>query len=423
MSRRGLVGHWKYHGDVYGNTWKNYAPETEGTNNGAFNGSVYVDEDNGAVFDGDINNNIFLGSISGFDTNNFTMLTWIYTLDSINSHTVLCSDQIGGWQFRLSGQKINLVKTNIVEIFTANTALDINKWYLIAVTKNGNDFKAYVDGVLDYSTTSAQVGSDYPLYMGRHFNITSNTVNGYLNNVQIYNTALNQTQITDIYNAGRQAATLPASCPVDNLVAWYSSAKSGEVSVNTRWYDISGNGNNGSLNGDAFIDNQGASFDGSGDYVSISSATQITNNFSFVLWAKPDTATFMGVCGDRSGSNPSFTIYKESDGRPRVTSIPNGSDIACSTQILATGVYSFLAVTIEYTTLTTLKFYSKDGLVQTNTFGGQAYSFSSNFKIGDDGQVVGNDFDGNINDFGIYNRTLSAEEIKQIYYQEKGRYI
>jgi hypothetical protein len=77
----------------------------------------------------------------------------------------------------------------------------LNQWYHLAVTRSGNTFTIYVNGVAIGSGTSTRVipTPNAPLTMGEAEGL--GYMNGYLDEVSIYNQALSQGQIQAIYNA------------------------------------------------------------------------------------------------------------------------------------------------------------------------------------------------------------------------------
>jgi hypothetical protein len=54
---------------------------------------------------------------------------------------------------------------------------------------------------------------------------------------------------------------------LDGLVGWWAHANSGDVAATGTWPDASGEGNDGTLVADAFVDSNGVNLDGTGDYV------------------------------------------------------------------------------------------------------------------------------------------------------------
>ncbi|MGC8694497.1 MAG: LamG-like jellyroll fold domain-containing protein, partial [Candidatus Micrarchaeia archaeon] len=111
------------------------------------------------------------------------------------------------------------------------------KWYFVAWTYNPlkeNNISAYLNGTLVGSNTGTNVVLDGQIDLGYGGGIGS--IDGYVSNVQIYNTSLSANDIQALYQEGIGGA------PIDlqHLVAWYP--------LNGNANDYSGNGNNGKSN-------------------------------------------------------------------------------------------------------------------------------------------------------------------------------
>ncbi len=81
----------------------------------------------------------------------------------------------------------------------------INTWFHMAGTYDGNTMKLYVDGAL-VSTVSISgpidVRRDADLLIGTRLSIPSNTFQGLIDEVEIFDRALSQSEIQGIFNAG-----------------------------------------------------------------------------------------------------------------------------------------------------------------------------------------------------------------------------
>ena len=64
----------------------------------------------------------------------------------------------------------------------------------------------------------------------------------------------------------------------DGLVLWLDYLNTGSVAATGTWKDYSGNGNDGTLTGDTYVDEQGAHFDGTADHVDLGSLSQLSAN-------------------------------------------------------------------------------------------------------------------------------------------------
>jgi hypothetical protein len=191
----------------------------------------------------------------------------------------------------------------------------------------------------------------------------------------------------------------------------------------TTWFDLSGNGNNGTLtNGPTFSSNNGGciAFDATDDFASIASNISFnfgTGDFTLETWIypesfstylhmiqMPDQGTFALKANITDGAiyfyNPSFTTYGST---PNWTLILNKWNYVAMTRISSVA-YAYL------------NGESKGSKASFTT------SFSNNtVKI--HGGYLGSEFaQCKIATSNIYNKGLSASEIQQNYNAQKARF-
>jgi hypothetical protein len=207
----------------------------------------------------------------------------------------------------------------------------------------------------------------------------------------------------------------------------------------TTWFDRSGNGNNGTLvNGVGYNgSNYGSlSFDGVNDYVSTPNSASLiaVGNGSFTLTAfikvnssalgkniwRRDNYLNQGAEGRRLialgiGANtntPSFTVYDGSN------------NSAIGSQNLADGLWHH--VVGVYVSSTKTQFLYVDGVLRAQAVYNNTQSFNTDrqpWNMGTENNLSFTEpYNGNISQASIYNRALSAAEIKQNYDAFKGRY-
>ena len=208
----------------------------------------------------------------------------------------------------------------------------------------------------------------------------------------------------------------------DGLVAYYP--------FNGNANDESGNGHNGIVNGatltaDRFGNaNKAYSFDGTGtiDLTGTSSLNFLTGGFSLVAWAKFTAETAgngdKGIvvkhyCGVANGYflaeyENSFDFYVSPDPTLKTTEKYND------------GKWHFVVGVYDGTT----KYLYVDGVLKLSKSSIYSNVNSENIRIGGAvnsayGHCDASHFMGAIDDVRIYNRALSASEIKQLY-QGKG---
>jgi len=93
----------------------------------------------------------------------------------------------------------------------AQTPLSLNQWYHVVFTYNGSSCGIYINGILDHSVpTSVTIDSSmYNLYMGGFQGDVWETFNGTLDEVCIYNRALNSSEIKEHYEEYAQTSSTP----------------------------------------------------------------------------------------------------------------------------------------------------------------------------------------------------------------------
>ena len=206
----------------------------------------------------------------------------------------------------------------------------------------------------------------------------------------------------------------------------------GAVATSGTAYDLSGNGNNGTLVGNAFIDNNGLNLDGSGDELRIAHNDQF--NFGYSLWTiiiliqptAPGEGNNSSVYGKQAHATQTTPIhlYQARSSYDIVLSLANVNyhDLLSATLIGTVTADEWTMITISRQSATNVVGYinTTKGLDETIS----DLPIKSNtdpVRLGS-GNYSDCYFTGSINDVRIYNRALSAEEIKQIYHETKGRH-
>ena len=202
----------------------------------------------------------------------------------------------------------------------------------------------------------------------------------------------------------------------DGLVLWLGYKNTGSVAATGTWKDYSGNGNDGTLIADAYVDSGGLHLDGTGDYVSFSSNPLRfgQSDFTASMWVKRDGTGTEGLLHlqEDSSLNPgSWWLRFESDNTCRFL-IDKGlsADDTKTTDTFGSGVWYHLVARRD--SGSTLKIYI-NGIEK-------ASGVDTGFDLsGNDGDFIGKVssayFNGQIDDMMIFNRALSAGEIQGLY--------
>jgi hypothetical protein len=161
-------------------------------------------------FDG-INDYIVINNTVGnFGISNFTISVWFTTLDQNASHLInkRYNESCGNfWEFRKNGFGIEQ-NTNCAGSSYFNSAPTpvIGNWYNVLLLRNGNSIDYYINGVLNQSLLTSiihNINNTNDVRIGAVLNPISGLLqkhNGKIDDIAIWNRALSQQEITDLYN-------------------------------------------------------------------------------------------------------------------------------------------------------------------------------------------------------------------------------
>ena len=409
-------------GTLYGKTF----------NHGTPSGGVTI-EDGAMVFNG-VNGRV--GTNYKQDINEFAVCTWAKANTGVTSGTIFSntndySSLRWGSVVRFGGgQIIGSTQSNISNGAIITTGINIENWNHICLNRNYlNSTSLYVNGNLIGSQTISLILDDitFPVYnwfLGRGPVFNNKFLNGSLDEVLIFNESLSESEITSIYNAGKDSYS-----PVtDGLVAQYSGKDfAGTEATPTLIYDTNHLGasyqQNYSIDNPNFAYKGAMNFDGIGDFVNVTSTTDLSpTTFTLSAWVKINNQTLDngGIISKQPGAGTSgyrLSIIQNT----RVVRLACG-DVSAKTILTPTGLnsnqwYNIIGVNDG----TKGKIYINGVLVKEDTCGNSVANTNS-LEIGK--WTASNDyFNGSIADVRIYNRTLSEQEIEGIYDSTKDNYL
>ena len=339
---------------------------------------------------------------------------------------------------------------------------DSNTWTYITAVYDGSVMKLYVNGIFDNSATegitwtdgagpnppskTAVVGVGYNSGYQSYFN-------GLIDDVRIYNYARTPSQIQQDYNEGMAAHfgpigegiptkdcdNDPAACMDYGLVG-YLPFDEGSGSLA---YDASENSNDGTLGTTTAVGSDdprwatgikplsggvsGGSalqFDGKDDYVDAGNNSSLdvhANNFSIELWAKfDDSGTVRYLLQKGSYATSLYQIRRLATNNLRIV-VEDYSDAnydyydTATTFPASSNWYHIVAVWTRSTGIWKVYINGvEDGQVTVSAGGTPSVNGTVSLRIGTE-NTVANPFNGLIDEVRIYNRALSAEEIRYHY--------
>ena len=196
--------------------------------------------------------------------------------------------------------------------------------------------------------------------------------------------------------------------------------------IGTTTYDTSGNGNDGTLynapgrlSSANCITGNCMSFNGTNQYVATVATTTVSStDFSVVFWMKtPATGSNVNILQKGSSTFNTGGVGLEVRARTAKLEICVANGVGTCTRLSSTNsaipANTWMQVAIIYNKTTGVTSVFKDGVFNASTTlvtGGFADTFPLNIGKGTDSY-----FSGSLDDVRIYNRVLSADEIKSLY--------
>jgi hypothetical protein len=319
--------------------------------------------------------------------------------------------------FRMSGtQGGSLIR----ERTPPSTDYTDGTWHHVvaSVGRGSNQFDWYVDGTYleteDYSTQSGSVSCDYDLWLGANYNKGASIDRRYegdMDEVALYTKKLNATEVSALYNLGNGYSHTGTE---NGLVSvWHMNESSWNIQ------DTSGVGNNGTAYKGVTYDADGKfetalSFDGVDDYVEVADDTSLNQNKTITVsaWIYPRNINVWGwkrIIEKNSWIKDGWTFYHSLFYDPELHVSIDGDDVNTN-QVIAESQWQHVAFTYNSTHLNI--YYN----------GAEVYSAQKEYTLYTTNPLTigaanggGDYFNGTIDEVAIWNRSLSATEIKKLY--------
>jgi Concanavalin A-like lectin/glucanases superfamily/Secretion system C-terminal sorting domain len=426
----GLVGWWPFNG--------NANDESGNGNDGVVNGATLTEDRFGNVNNAynfqsansnyiSINNNPVqngTASISGWFNPTAPIGGPIIHIGSDNSTAANCNGYFFGFGTIANPTGNNLLldascqgNYNTEWIATPNT------WYHFTLIRTQNNLTAYINGNMVGSyTPTGIISPSNNIFFGSTFSSNSVFYNGIIDDIAIYNRALTEQEIQNLYTGTtpEPCAALPSNLQ-QGLVGYWPFCGNAN--------DESGNGNDGTVNGATLTEdrfgNAGSAYDFDGsNYIAIVNSSDfhfgIDSSFSTNLWFKRNLnnqnwmVMLSYACGDANfgggyqlGLDPDINL-ELGDSPDDVFQNNNGNDtlwhmlatvidrISDSAEIYLDGNFiGTKSISSDYS-------YTPTCLPEI-LFGGERNYWQQYF------------FNGSLDDIAIYNHALTPEEVQELY--------
>lgn len=281
-------------------------------------------------------------------------------------------------------------------------------WHHVVATYNGKKLKLYIDGVLlvKKSASGNLKSTNSSTFIGSEGNI--NHFDGTIDEVAIYDKALSQQEIADIY-----ANTPNPDNGDDALVSWWKfNENSGSTAA-----DSKGN-NNGTILGPQWTsdgaEGSALTFDGQNDFVLVSNADNlnVTNQITLMAWAntKENKTAKIVEKGDWDGNSLLQDHWNGWAAQIRTASNKSYS-INWGNGIPVYNEWYHLALTYNGSVM---KLFVNGQLANSKQVSGKLHVNGRDFVIGSNNGAQ-KFFNGSIDDVRFFNKALTQTEIQAIY--------
>ncbi len=417
----GLIGYWNFQEGAGSNVYDKSGYDNDGVwtgtaeywadgkigGGGNFDGgTTYVDCSDPAEFE--------------FGSNDFTISAWAYrntgweTWDGIVAGKWNTGSSPGTNEFNfIHGGSSDTYPRLAIEsgtetyVATSSETTYDDTWYHIVGMRTGDYLKIFVNGVekgdVYIGNVSVNNISGRTLQFGK-IDGGSYGLNGYMDEVRIYNRALSDDEIQRLYKLSQPKILAPTNT---GLVGYWSF----EEGMGTNVGDHSGNGNNGTWNGAGSHwttgrFGNGGDFNGSGDndYVNLSSDINLSGDFTYSWWMKANSL---------AQSSPIF----EKDANDLWIEFRGGNYL----QIKESGESSeawypgWTAQTEKWEHVVITRESNVDTAYLNGVAGGVTHAGTAAMGIDRIGMRNTEYFNGEIDEVRIYDRDLSANEIEALY--------
>ena len=323
-------------------------------------------------------------------------------------------------------------------------------WYNVQFTYDGSTVKCWLNGlqVVSYPIAGTLRSSTSNLFIGKNPAFAGRNAAIYVSQVFIYNRALTDAEIARNYAATKSRYTYKEDIIRDNLILNIDPASAlSYPGSGTVLADMSGYNYHPTLVNGPTLAGSGLTssilLDGSNDYIQIASAYThtFTAGTTVDVWVKFNSSASYGrlldVSDGPSTNTGYLSIFRYASGsevvlESRSFSPPGGANgIRTTTSPISNGtIQNFTFVIGPGTTDTvspeTPRIYLNSNLQSTTLYGSQnnfvPYVVNKYAWIGRSAYGADAYLGANIYAYKIYNRALSAAEVKQNFQSLRGRY-
>lgn len=440
----GLVGYWTLDNESYNIATNRTTDKTPYENYGITHGANFTTDrmghSNSAMYFDGSNDFINCSNSSSLQiTDNLSVFVWIKGTTPDNADSIISRWDTGankrvwdiygssaGGVFGVQLSDDGTFNEGHIVQFLSNISVYDNTWHHIGFTFNTGDLRLYVDGAESIGTVNFNDSITFLSSNNTKLMIGANLINDALqryskvslSDARVYNRALSAEEIATLYNsynpklsAGSLQKGLIFDMPLTS--SWTKEGAVGsEIMTDKTPYSNDGRNYNTVIGSDY------ATFDGDGDYVdcSNSSSLNVDTGLTIAAWIKPaslnaNTGDFVSKYQNGVGGY-SFTRYTND----ALIFVYSADNYLYANNVFEVDKWVHIVYTADNSVPGTsvLKSYVNGTYWSTITRYANINSTTNNLYVGGRGHYNAYT-NGSISGIKIYNRALSADEIKLLY--------
>jgi concanavalin A-like lectin/glucanase superfamily protein/putative Ig domain-containing protein/lipid A 3-O-deacylase PagL len=252
---------------------------------------------------------------SGPSANTFTIEAWVFANQhGPSAYRTIYADNLRG--FWLKKGRLNWWQGD--DRFVGDTEVTPGAWHHIALTYSNGTFTGYLDGKADGTSffPSESLPTGTGLGIGGHSNFVPEDFDGLIDELRVYDRALDPAEIQGIFNVG-SAGNCKCAPPPSGMVAWWPLDK---LNSDGEYDDLAGGDNNGTPFGNPsqilnqYVGNSLRSDISNG--VQVSSATNLNfgaGAFTIDAWIKPRQVDSVDpIVAKERGPNSGYFLFLQS---------------------------------------------------------------------------------------------------------------
>ena len=378
----------------------------------------------GAIFNGS-SSKIAINSLSLTETSislwvnisNLSKENYVFSFNYSATNSFLFFYNNNNNQFELID---NAGAGNAVALSSTNPITQ-NQWHHLVLVVTSTTTTLYIDGSAETPASNNRGTTAFPMPFELGYATTRNKTTAYfsgqIDQVRIYNTALDSTDVSNLY-AETVSDTSTLSFPSGKTaIATY------QLDGNST--DLSGNYNGTDTNITYAYDGaetniehrfgrfgQAAVFNGSSSYID-TGISSLGANFSVSMWINEDALGSGGFFGNWNGtSNDDMFWLTQNDGSLRISIDGTSNQYFGSAGDVTINTWHHIVVSFNSGTY---EVYLDSNSLGTATTSNTVFNSGANFFIGRDAASNPVYFDGKIDQVRIFDKAISAEDVATLY--------